>query len=318
MKKYTHAWIAYMAIRRLEAASLQLFDSNGKYTQDLVTWLMRYNDDIIKGAWYPDDVIKDMANSHVLKFKPSDTAKTGFDSLARTSRIADLTKNAPLRSQSFVLADKDDNLPDRVEAIAHSIVDHLKMQWKEPKGSPVAPTSNHIALLFFMLSHYVADAHMPLHCDARAFSSGKDVHAKIEDDWDKLVKKHYEIDSRHNRFFYDKDGFPLQKKPVAGTWLEEVESDLQNRKYQISYGSKKDGTWDYARSICQHSYLLSHLFIPESYTPTNIPTADDSWKSLGSVTFDEMTVAAFSDAIDAIARIWFRLWRRYEEWKIGN
>ena len=118
MKKYTHAWIAYMAIRRLEAASLQLFDSNGKYTQDLVTWLMRYNDDIIKGAWYPDDVIKDMANSHVLKFKPSDTAKTGFDSLARTSRIADLTKTAPLRSQSFVLADKDDNLPDRVEAIA--------------------------------------------------------------------------------------------------------------------------------------------------------------------------------------------------------
>ena len=315
MKKYTHAWIAFMAVRRLEAAKGKLAGSNGKFAENLVTWLMRFNDEIIKGAWYPDAVIKDMADSHVLKYEPSDTADYTFDTLAGTSRVADLTKNAPLRNRSFELHDENDNLPDRVEAIAHSIVDHLKMQHKEPKGSPIVPTNNHIALLFFMLSHYVADAHMPLHCDARAFSSGKDVHAAIEEDWDTSIKKHFEVDRRYNRFYYDKDGYPLKKKSIAGTWIEEVESDLLSRRFQIGYGSGKDGTWDFVRSVCQHSYLLAHLFIPDNYTPANILTADDAWKSLGSVSFEEMTIAVFADAVDSIARIWFRLWRRYEEWK---
>ena len=38
------------------------------------------------------------------------------------------------------------------------MIDNLKMQETELKGSPISPTDNHVAVLLFMLSHYVADA----------------------------------------------------------------------------------------------------------------------------------------------------------------
>ena len=110
------------------------------------------------------------------------------------------SKNSPLKKRSFSV-EKDDNLPDRCESIAHSVIDHLKMQESEDKGSPVAPTDNQIALLLFMLSHYVADGHMPLHCDSRRFSDG--VHDSMEGRWEKLITRHYRIDRTNDRFLYD-------------------------------------------------------------------------------------------------------------------
>ena len=48
-----------------------------------------------------------------------------------------------------------------------------------------------------MLSHYIADAHMPLHCDKRKFSDGSDIHAKIEGEWDKLIQSTFKIDKEN-------------------------------------------------------------------------------------------------------------------------
>lgn len=54
---------------------------------------------------------------------------------------------------------------------------------------PLFYTDDQIALTFFTLSHYLADAHMPLHCDAREFSSDEcnDIHGKIEEVWEDWV-----------------------------------------------------------------------------------------------------------------------------------
>ena len=90
------------------------------------------------------------------------------------------------------MVDPKDNLPDRCESITESVVDHLKIQESEEKGSAVSPTDNQVALLLFMLSHYIADAHMPLHCDGRQFSEGKDIHAQMEKEWEDEVKNYYE------------------------------------------------------------------------------------------------------------------------------
>jgi hypothetical protein len=65
VKKITHAWLAFMAIKRLEQAKLS--DANRRYATSLITWFKNHKDDVLKGAWYPDSVIKDMANSHVFK-----------------------------------------------------------------------------------------------------------------------------------------------------------------------------------------------------------------------------------------------------------
>ena len=314
MKKFTHAWLAFMAVKRLDKADLSTADRN--YAASLINWFMDHKDGVIQGAWYPDSVIKDMANSHVLKLTPSDTAQNKFRKLPSTYLNYEYTKNSPLKSRSFTV-EKDDNLPDRCESIAHSVIDNLKMQEKEDKGSPIVPTDNHIATLLFMLSHYVADAHMPLHCDRRRFSEGMNLHGKMEGEWDDMVRRFYEIDNNNERFFYDKYGWPLKntdrEDELNASFLKNVEASLAKRDFITSWGKDNGNVWDFMSAICQYSYLLSYSFIPEPYQPEDLTSRN--WKTKGSISFDDLSTAVFSDAIDSIARIWLRVWRRYIKWE---
>lgn len=314
MKKITHAWLAFMALKRLEQARLN--DTNHRYAINLIGWFKDHKDDVIQGAWYPDSVIKDMANSHVLKIMPSTQANNRFKRLPSTYLNYQYGKNSPLKKISFIV-DRDDNLPDRCESIAQSVIDHLKMQEIEDKGSPVAPTNNQIALLLFMLSHYVADAHMPLHCDARRFSEGMNLHGHIEGEWDDMIKRHFQIDEVNERFLYDPYSYPLRdpnhEQEYQTSFLKIVENTLNDRAFTISWGAGSNNVWDFMSAICQHSYLLSYSFIPEQYNEANVTAGN--WNSIGSLSFEDLSVAVFTDAIDSIARIWFRVWRRYMKWR---
>ena len=315
MKQYTHAWLAFTAVKRLKHVAPQLTAKNKTVTKNLVRFIMHHEDDIIQGAWYPDAVIKDMGNSHVLKITPSTQATNQFKKLPTTHLVYNHTRNSQLKNQSFAI-EKNDNLPDRCESIIHSIIDNAKMQKNEDKGSPVSPTNNHIALRFFMLSHYFADAHVPFHCDSRKFSSGANIHAKMEKKWDVLIKFHYAIDSNNKRFLYDRYGFPLRRMnrdaQYQSSYLKRIEDELNGRRFRVSYGTSKDNTWDFASAICQHSYLMSYEFIPGNYNHRNVTA--NNWDSIGSISFDDLSVAVLSDAIDSISRVWFRAWRRYMKW----
>jgi len=316
MKRFTHAWLAFMAIKRLENAKMS--DTNQRYASKLIDFFGDSRDDVIQGAWYPDSVIKDMASSHVLKLTPSDESENKFKRLPTTYLNYRYRKKNPLEEKSFTV-DENDNLPDRCESIAHSVIDTHKMQESEDKGSPVSPTNNHIALLLFMLSHYAADAHMPFHCDSRRFSEGKNLHAIVEGEWDNMVRYCYRIDEKNERFFYDPDGYPL-REPETGheyqsSFLRKIDDELRNRKFILSWGAKNCNVWDFMSAICQYSYLLSYCFIPKEYDHTNIPMRNKKWQSLGLISFEDFSVAVLSDAVDSTARIWFRVWRRYLKWE---
>ena len=314
MKKFTHAWLAFMAIQRLETTNLS--DKNRRYADKLIHWFKNHKDGVTQGAWYPDEVIKDMANSHVLKLTPSDEAENKFKRLPTTYLNYKYGKGSPLKNKSFAI-EKDDNLPDRCESIAHSVIDNLKMQEMEDKGSPVSPTDNHIAILLFMLSHYVADAHMPFHCDSRRFSEGQDLHGRIEGEWEDMIKHCYRIDEDNDRFFYDPDGYPLRDsntdEEYQSSYLKTVQDVLSQRTFILSWGAKNNNVWDFMSGICQYSYLLSYCFIPQGYDHTNVTLTN--WQSLGSISFNDFSVAVLSDAIDSIARVWFRVWRKYLKWE---
>jgi hypothetical protein len=123
------------------------------------------------------------------------------------------------------------------------------MQESEDKGSPISPTDNHVATLFFMLSHYIADAHMPLHCDNRTFANSN------------------------------------------------------------------DNTWDYMTAITQYSYLLSYKMLPSKYSDSNctistISNADPNYD------FNAYSKIILSDAIISIAKVWFRVWNKYQKWLV--
>jgi hypothetical protein len=313
MKKYTHAWLAFKAIERLEKS--QHSAANQGCVDGLVKWFRSYRDDVIQGAWYPDAVIKDMSTSHVLKITPAPGTRP-FRKLPTSHLMYQKGKNSDLHGLGFCI-DEDTNLPDRCEAIAHSLVDNLKMQSIEDKGSPICPTNNHVAVLMFMLSHYIADAHVPFHCDSRCFSSGENIHGEVEEKWDEEVKTYYEIDKDNERFIYNSQGFPLFKNDLSYTQsiLSQVETELANRPFQISWGSGNNNTWDFMASVCQYSYLLSYDFIPVNFDETNVTKVN--WMSLPEqkYTFDQYSVAVLSDAVDSIARIWLRVWRKYSKWE---
>lgn len=308
MKQYTHAWLAFMALKRLEKAKIPVtYQSKAKL---LIKWFNNHRDFVIQGAWYPDAIIKDMATSHVLKYKPNEDSKENrFRKLPNEYHLFKIGKTSGLYKQTYTI--EGGNLPDRCEAIAHSIVDNLKMQESEEKGSPISPTDNHIATLFFMLSHYIADAHMPLHCDARSFSSNNDIHARIEKEWDDIIRNTYEIDFDNERFFYDPAGYPLRKgNDPTVDWIEQ---EIVNRPFTTSWGLENDNTWDFMASITQYSYLLAYKMIPKNYDENNLDW--NTFKSLNTgYSFDEYSRFILIDAIDSITKVWFRVWDRYQSW----
>jgi len=311
MKQFSHAWLAFKAIERLEKADL---GEDRQNADELIRWFWDHRDGVIRGSWYPDMVIKDMATSHVLKLTPQAGSPAKFARLPSTSLVRDYAVRSPVAGQS-VSQDPNTNLPERCEALAHSIVDNLKMQETEAKGSPIAPSGNHIATRLFMLSHYIADAHMPLHCDSRRFSEGIDLHGKIEGLWDEEVRRCYELDLLNERFFYNRDGYPLRLGVnFDNSFLKEVEDGFATREFTVSYGSGTN-VRTCMLTVCQYSYLLAYAFIPSGYDETNV-TVQNLPSLPGQVLdFERLSVVVFTDAIDAIARIWLRVWRRYLEWK---
>ena len=318
MKKYTHAWIAFKAIERLEKVSLN--DPDKKPADGLMQWFLCHKDGVIQGAWYPDEIIKDNATSHVLKFTPAQVGSLEFRKLPETSLIYRAGKKSPLYNKPYTL-DLGTNLPERCEAMSHSVIDNLRIQMAEAKGSPIAPTDNHLALILFMLSHYIADGHMPLHCDSRKFSDGAGLHGIIEGKWEDEVLAYYDIDFPNERFFYNKFGYPLLRNEAAGTQygdsiLSCAEHELNGRAFDPDkYGTGNTNVREYMRAVCQYAYLLSYGFLPQGYDETNLNS--NNWMVLPgqTINFKDFSTAVLADAIDSVARVWLRVWRRYLSWR---
>jgi len=307
MKKYTHAWLAFMAIKRLDEIEIK---NHKKNAASLVQWFNNHRDFVIQGSWYPDSVIKDMSTSHILKYKPDTNSKNNtFRKLPSSYHLYDIGKKSDYYKKPYNIV--KGNLPDRCESLAHSIIDNLKMQEEEDKGSPISPTDNHIATIFFMLSHYIADAHMPLHCDDRAFSNEKNIHAHIEKEWDDLIRECYSIDMDNERFFYNPEGYPL--KIGNNDIIDWVEKETVERKFKIGWGANNKSTWDFMSAITQYSYLTSYKMIPENYTPDNLDM--NTFINLNTgYSFEEYSKYILIDAIDSISRVWLRVWNKYNKW----
>ena len=320
MKKFTHAWLAFMAVKRLDKANIPEYYGSGAsavpiaaYAKSLVRWFMNYRDFVMQGAWYPDAVFCDMGKSHGVKYEPveSDVTDFRFKVLPDTREVYNLMKaESDLYKKEFRIVKGD--LCDRCEAMAHTIVDNFKILDREDKGNPLSPSSNHMAMRFFIMSHYIADAHMPLHCDAR--SLGK-IHADVEKQWENYVDASYEIDRRNSRFFYDSDGYPLIKEETLAPMIKDVERKILERPFDYSWGQEGSSTWTYMSTITEYSYLLAYQMFPKGFK-------DTTWYSYSKTEdaqrFQEYCTLLMTDAIDSIARAWLHVWIRYRKWAEGN
>jgi hypothetical protein len=316
MKKYTHAWIAFKAIERLRSASLT--DANRAFADYLIDWFHDHKDGVIRGAWYPDEIIKDNSTSHILKIAPTDPASEfRFRVLPSASLLYRSGRSSPHHNRAYTLEDKY-NLPERCEALSHAVIDSLRIMEREPKGSALAPTNHHAALMLFMLSHYIADAHMPMHCDARPGDLGSfDLHAAVEQVWEEEVVRFYGIDRYHQRFLYNEQGYPLLRDhpDYHASILKSVEDELAARDFQITWGQGNGNVREYILAVSQYSYLLAYAWLPAGVDPARLDRATLQLPFGEGLGFRQMSLIALADAVDAVARVWLRDLRRYMKWE---
>ena len=279
-----------------------------RYARSLVRWFKNYRDFVVQGAWYPDEVLCDQGSSHGAKYTIGDPLLTSpkFKTLPKTMEVYQLMKKqSKLYDEPFVIV--GGNVCDRVNAMCHTIVDNFKIQFREEKGNPIGPSSTHMAMRFFILSHYIADSHMPLHCDARKLDK---VHAAIEKIWENEVNKSYDIDKDNERFFYDRRGYPLATDKMTDL-IKTVEEKILSRPFIYNWGDSKYSAWDYVSAVTENSYLLAYEMIPQGSKDMSVTEFKQKPEF---ERFYEYSAMLLADAVDSIARAWLHVWIRYREW----
>jgi len=342
MKQRGHAWIALRALKLVDDSKLE---------PKLVELLSYYISDVWDGAWLPDNLIIDMQYGHIFKMD-SDSKQLGHDiskedwfrvpytelkkRLAGKRLCLEYVKafdelNKPYRSHP----DVGGHLPNRVIAVSHSIGDMLKMsdyplafyaRGKKPESyskqltdQKVADLSlsplfsgRQIALMFFILSHYVADAHMPLHCDLRDCSWGAKLKRRLPDGL------HGSIEELWESYFPPKEKLVLYEQ--LRTSVKDAVSSLpkgspieidSNGEYKLDpniYSPKSD-EWVEMVHIARTSYAVSRKLIDKDYKD-----AKELIKSPAkSEEFKHVTNCIFHDAVESVAALWIKAWTRFRE-----
>ena len=361
MKAIAHAWLALMALERLKKVKRSKsfrrsflgknfkgyfignsFDDHfEKQAESFVNFFDKRKDAFLKGAWFPDSVISDnLTGGHTFKLKKPTNKKereAAKEFKNRTpnhlSSFRELNINKSRLNEKVYRKSKY-ILPDRCEALTQAIRDMILIQKEESKGSDIIFNDNQITLYFLMLSHYIADAHVPPHCDNRDFYGPSTIHPDMEKYWDKEIKKFYEFDRKRKVFDYDLDGAPelikdkKKTKQFKNSFLYQTIEELSNRKWElkktkrkladkeiIGEGNKK--IYDYIKAVCFVSYLVSTDFIPENvkekeYKELKI-LKDPKYKNK----LDQISVHTLADTIDSIALIWLLTWDKYNKLKEG-
>ena len=142
---------------------------------------------------------------------------------------------------------------------------------------PMFINDDQIVLELFALSHYLADAHMPLHCDSREFSLKEcsDIHGKIEAQWENWIlekNKQEELTSilseseRAEKFLktcFDAEPNWKTHKYPAGSILKKFDDELGTQIWEdrdIEF-YEKTSLWEELVGITYASYCLSSRLV---------------------------------------------------------
>jgi hypothetical protein len=345
MKMISHAWVALMALERLKTSksgggldgkpkSFYLGDCFCPYYKAqaarFVEFFDKHKDAFVQGAWFPDSVIADnLAGGHTFKMKKPSSRKERDEAVRIKNRTPGhlgarrkFIEDGRLEEHVYIKGNYV--LPDRCEALSHAIRDMMLIQKEAKKGSDIIFNDDQITLYFLMLSHYMADAHVPPHSDSRDFYTPPTIHPDMEEYWECEIKKFYSFDDKRKVFDYDIGGAPelnpKRKKSFDKSFLKRALEILGRRawdpsaKKELYLGKNNRKIYDYAKAVCFDSYLLSTWFIPElpekEYTKVKILKEKKYRKKLR-----EMSPYILADAIDSIALTWVLTWDKYSKLK---
>lgn len=163
MKHNTHIYLASKGIeflyeglgnlryattnRRASSATRTKRRREGKILQRM---LMHYQDAISEASWAPDDILNDKSLYHTFKLF-TEREFPNSSSFAKE-----------IHEDEYYRASGGGGLPYKVDHLARVISDMDKLRRYNDRCS-----MNQVMYQFLMISHYVVDAHVPMHCDLR-------------------------------------------------------------------------------------------------------------------------------------------------------
>ncbi len=316
MKRNTHIYIACKAIDLLWESVSNIYTTRGYLVHgkskklklrnkvgDLRDMLHYYRDLTEEASWVPDDVIHDNDPNHIFKlFTDDEFAGHGLkEKFSKTVDGVDYYKFGGA-------------LPYRVDHLARSINAMNMLRLHRDQFS-----LRQVAYHYLMISHYVADAHVPMHCDLRDDppNQGNDtnpsrrrgsnkpaglylhsgMHEKIEGKWDKAVnpvafEEGYLTRIRIKELKTDNT---LSPQIVFGP--EDCKAGGIIKTHQIS----KNGLMDFMIDVCINTKKRSQqLFLISD--PSDYQAA----------IFPGLTRDIFADCLGNLMSVWLYTWELCE------
>ncbi len=334
MDRATHAWIALRAIALLE-------ESGGD--KNLVALLKPRAASATIGAWLPDltDAKRGggQTQHHVLKMLPMPggansksrfvsrkkelLGRMSFSPAARAYLEADVKLTSEWWSRPYKADPRPgQHIANRAMGIATSLRDLLVIGDKKldalvpgsvsflkdvPPGALTRP--DQAALYFFMLSHFIADASMPCHCDGRpacGYDSG--LHMEMEKHWSKQLGKVFAGDDLFSM------EHSLERMLV---FARQVDAHLEADIDDLRPGSLPSGrdVWLETIDAARASFSLMALILPESSHPYSGGPKRAEFKHVfsgpgGEALLAEVSRICLTDAVFNTAAAWVDIWEK--------
>ena len=338
MNQRTHAWIAIRTIALLE---------NGGKSKDLVKLIKPHAAKAAIGAWIPDLVDAKRAGSqigkHVLKMKPykGKVLKERFiaekeDMLERLgkSRLMSsyIENDTSLKTHWWNKPYKGDikvpgqHLANRAMAMSVMMRDLLIMgdqkvdkllpgavRFAKNIDSKARTKAEQVALYFFMLSHFISDACMPCHADARkisAYNDGKGLHHELESRWSIIVKTKFD----------KKKLLPVSSSVKPDKILKDAKE--VDARFGLKFNPKSipnlvaGDVWLELINICRGSFAVASIIAspkPSKYPYSNkvrIVHLDKLFPENSSEKLKDLDRMVMHDAVLNNAIIWRHIWQQ--------
>ena len=305
MKHNTHIYLAMKGIEFLYVGlgNLHYPRSNKKAASKTITkirregkilqrMLMHYKDIISEASWAPDDILNDKSQYHTFKLFTE-------REFPQSSSFA-----KEIHKKDYYRASGGGGLPYKVDHLARVISDMDKLRRYNDRC-----TMQQIMYQYLMISHYIVDAHVPMHCDLRDDPpSAKDktkprngkyytdkLHGQIEQLWEDAVNpiaiKESIIEVKRKK---DKKPPNALSKQIRFNVTNSSHCD-EIKPYLIS----ERGLMEYMIDLCIQTKERSLLLFP-----INDPTNWD--KQI----FPEMTREIFAQIISNLISVWIWMWGR--------
>ncbi len=336
MNQATHAWIAVRAAALLEENNQQ---------KGLVSLLLPHASKAAIGAWIPDLAdAKRTANNvpfHVLKmehFVPKETGEEKRFIATKDKLVQRLSGSSAAKrflEQDQVLDRQWWSQPYKADAAPGQHVANRAMGLftalrdlliiGEKKVDELVPgevpfllkvedkaktRAEQAALYFFMLSHFIADACMMCHCDARrlaGFDGG--LHHELEQYWGKAVGKDF-----------DQNNLSPDRAPSPSSLLEKarkVDGDLgiSFAGPLPKFGDNRD-VWLETVDACRASFAVMNSVVPVSEFPDSGEKRDlfeiifDPKDGKKKALLDKISAMSLADAVANTAMVWAELWEK--------